>query len=62
MTNPRMKLLAKLLEEEKLQKMAQDATVEGVDEIDPATADQMADQIFDQLFDETLRDALKDSS
>lgn len=58
----RMKLLAKILEEEKIQKIAQDATVEGVDEVDPATADQMANQIFDQLFDETLRDALKDST
>lgn len=61
----RMRLLAKILEEEKLQKMAQDATIEGtgtMGEVDPAAADQMADQIFDQLFDETLRDALRDSS
>lgn len=60
--NKRMTLLAKILEEEKLQKLAQEATVEGVGEVDPATADQMADQIFDQLFDETLREALKDQS
>lgn len=60
MTTPRIKLLEKLLEEEKLLKMAQDASIEG--EIDPAAADQMADQIFDQLFDETLKEALKDQS
>ncbi len=59
---PRIKMLEKFLEEEKLQKLAQEATVEGVDEVDPAAADQMADQIFDQLFDETLREALKDQS
>jgi hypothetical protein len=60
MTTPRIKLLEKMLEEERLLKMAQDATVEG--DVDQSTADQLADQIFDQLFDETLRDALKDQS
>jgi hypothetical protein len=57
MTTKRMTLLAKMIEDEKIRKMAQDATAEG--EIDPATADQMAEQIFDQLFDETVKDALK---
>lgn len=60
MTSPRIKLLEKMLEEEKLLKMAQDATVEG--EVDQATADQLADQIFDQLFDQTLKEALKGQS
>lgn len=60
MTTPRIRFLEKMLEEEKLLKMAQDATIEG--EVDPAAADQMADQIFDQLFDETLREALKGQS
>lgn len=55
----RLSILARILEEEKLQKLAQEATVEGVDEIDSTTADQMADQIFNQLFDETLQDSLK---
>lgn len=58
MTTLRMKFLQNYLEEQRLLKMAQDATIEG--EVDPAAADQMADQIFDQLFDETLREALKE--
>lgn len=57
MSNRRLKLLAKILEEEKLLKMAQDAS--SPDEIDQATADQMADQIFNQLFDEAVKEALK---
>lgn len=57
MTNKRITLLARMLEEEKLRKMAQDATVEG--DVDPVQADQMAEQIFDQLFDETFKEALK---
>lgn len=57
MSNRRLKLLTKILEEERLLKMAQDATLPN--EIDQATADQMAEQIFDQLFDETVKEALK---
>jgi hypothetical protein len=57
--NKRMKLLTKILEQEKLQRLAQAATVEGEGEVDPTTADQMAEQIFDQLFDQTVKDALK---
>jgi len=52
MTNQRMKLLAKLIEVEKLHKLAQ-AT--GDAPIDPAKADQMAEHIFDELFDEAIK-------
>ena len=58
MTNPKIKLLEKILEEESIHKLAQQTNVEG--EIDQATADQLADQIFDQLFDETINEALKE--
>jgi hypothetical protein len=57
MTTKRMTLLAKILEEEKIYKKAQEATIEG--DVDPAAADQMAEQIFDQLFDETIKESLK---
>ncbi len=57
MTSPRINILQRILEDEKLRKMAQDTTVEG--DVDPAQADQIADQIFDQLFDETFKEALK---
>ena len=55
MPTKRMTLLAKILEEGKLRKLAQDAQVEGEGEVSQQEADQLADQIFDQLFDETVQ-------
>jgi len=46
-------ILAKLKEEEQIQKLAQQT--EG--SIDPATADKMAEDIFDQLFEQTMEEA-----
>ncbi len=58
MTNKRMELLAKFLEEENLHKMAQEVGNEP-GEIDQATADRMAKDIFDKLFDEELNKILQ---
>lgn len=53
MTNRRTKLLTKLAEAEKIRKMAEEL---GNNDVDPATADQMAEQVFDKLFDEMVND------
>lgn len=54
MTNKKMTLLAKILEEEKLHKMAQEAGGPEGEVVDQATADRLAQEIFDKLFDEEL--------
>jgi len=55
MNNKRMTLLTKMLEQEKLYKLAQEV---GKDQIvDATTADKLADDIFDQLFDDVLNEA-----
>jgi hypothetical protein len=50
----RIKLLNKLMETERLHKIAQQTTVDG--EIDKTTADQLADKVFDQLFQEMVQE------
>jgi len=50
----RMELLARMLEEQNLYKMAQEVA-SGPEEVDEATADRMAKDIFDQLFDAELQ-------
>jgi hypothetical protein len=57
----KMQLLTKLLEGEKMQKMAQDAGT-GVPEVDQATADRLAEDIFNQLFDEEVNKLINQAS
>ena len=49
-----MTLLAKILEEEQLHKMAQEVGAGEGQEVDQATADRLAKEIFDKLFDEEM--------
>jgi len=53
MSNKRIRLLAKIMEEERLFKMAQ-GIEQDTGEIDKETADRMAQEIFDQLFQEEV--------
>jgi hypothetical protein len=54
MNNKKISTLVKILEDEKILKMAQEVGA-GSNEIDETTADNLAHQIFDQLFDEELK-------
>jgi len=54
----RLELLAKVLEAEALHKMAQDVGNQS-DEIDDATADQMAEEIFNQLFVQEVQEIIQ---
>jgi len=51
----RQTILAKLIEDEQIKKMAQEVGAVGEKEIDQATADRLANEIFDKLFDEELK-------
>jgi hypothetical protein len=53
MTNKRMEVLAKILEEEQLFKLAQ-TVGDGQGEIDKETADKLAQEIADKLLQEEL--------
>lgn len=53
MTNKRLEVLAQIVEDEKIRKMAQEVGA-GMDEVDQGTADKLAQDIFDKLFEEEL--------
>jgi hypothetical protein len=55
MVNKKLTLLAKILEEEQLHKMAQEAGVPEGEVVDEATADRLAQEIFNKLYDEELK-------
>jgi len=57
MTNKKISILSKILEAEKIYKMAQEVGA-GEKEIDQATADKLANDIFDQLFNDELKIAV----
>jgi uncharacterized protein Yka (UPF0111/DUF47 family) len=60
MTSKKISTLIKLLDDEKILKMAQEIGA-GEGEIDQVAADKMADQIFDQLFDDELKKLINQS-
>lgn len=60
MDKKRITVLAKILEEEKLQKMAQEVGA-GENNIDETTADKLAHDIFNQLFDDEINKIINQS-
>lgn len=52
----RIDALNKILEQEKLLKMAQEVG-QTISEVDESTADRLAEEIFEKLFDQTLEEA-----
>lgn len=57
MPTKRMTMLAKILEEERLHKIAQEAVAPEIGgEVSQDEADKLAEQIFDQLFEESIQD------
>lgn len=57
MTNKRLEIIAEIIEEAQLRKMAQDVGNQP-GEIDKATADKLAEDIFEQLYNEELQKLL----
>lgn len=55
MSKKRITMLAKILEAEKLKKLAEENVTE--EAVDPAMADKLADDIFNQLFDQTMEES-----
>ena len=55
MSKLRMTILAKIIENEKLQTLGQDPEAEVV--VDSTAADKLADDIFNQLFDQTMEES-----
>jgi hypothetical protein len=53
MSSKRMQILAKIMEEEKLYKLAQEAGA-SMGEVDQATADRLAQEIADKLLQDEL--------
>lgn len=60
MSNKRLEILAQIVEDEKIRKMAQEAGA-GPDEVDQATADQLAQDIFEKLFNEEMNKIVSQS-
>ena len=54
MSNKRITILARILEEERLKKLAQEVQPETV--VDTTSADAEADSIFNKLFDQTMEE------
>jgi hypothetical protein len=54
MTNKRISILSKLIENDKIIKIAQEVG-SGEGEIDKTTADRLAEEVFDKLFDDELK-------